>query len=104
MNELGFKILVVLWLGFGIVSIVLFFRHGLNAAILRATARRFGAGGVAIGYALIALLMPLMLLLGTIPFLYVMVAEDKSGFQHRLGINPPEPHRRGIHPRRLNRR
>jgi hypothetical protein len=75
MSETGFKVLVVLWLLFGLVSIVLLFRRGLARNLLRTFAERYGAA--ALGWVVIVLLMPIMLVAGTIAFLMVMVSEEK---------------------------
>src|SRR5215212_6603060 len=58
-NELGFKVLVAMWLIFGLISIVLLFRRGLARNLLRTFAERYGSA--TLGWVAIVLLMPIMI-------------------------------------------
>ena len=75
MNETGFIILVALWLLFGLVGIVFFFRRGLARDLLRSFDERYHA--MVLGWVVIVLLMPVMIVAGAIAFLMVMVSEEK---------------------------
>jgi hypothetical protein len=76
-NELAFKFMVGMWLGSGVIGIVLLFRRGLAAALLRAMAERMGGGGVAIGWVALVVLMAVMIPLGMFSYLYTIVATDR---------------------------
>ena len=61
--------IIAIWLGFGVAAVVLFFRRGLAGSILP-------SGGAALRVALIIVLVPLLLLLGCISFLYTVIADS----------------------------
>src|SRR5207302_715959 len=69
--------MAAIWLGFGLASIILFFTRGLAGAVLRRRfARPAGAGVASPGYAVVALLLPALLLLGAVSFLYALVVAE----------------------------
>jgi hypothetical protein len=74
-NELAFKFIVVMWVGAGALGVLFLFRRGLAAALLRSFSER---GSVALGWVVLVALIPLMLALGMIAYLYTTVAEDRN--------------------------
>ena len=70
------KVLLVIWLAYGVASIVLLFRRSLAANLLRRFAR--GGGDPGVGWVVLLALLPLMLVLGGLPFLAVMISEEKT--------------------------
>ena len=80
------KVLFLLWFGYGVASIILLFRRGLATGVVRRFARGGGAG---LGWAALAVLLPLMLVTGALPFLAVMISEEKiqcPSCGRRLGV------------------
>ena len=63
--------IIAIWLGFGVAAIALFFSRGLAGNILP-------SGGAALRVALIIVLVPLLLLLGCIAFLYAIIADSPN--------------------------
>ncbi len=94
MSETGFLVLVAMWGGFGIVGILLFFKRGLAASMLRSFGER---SSVALGYLVVVILIPGMLILGAIAFLYAVVAESKSSKDSANAERPPEAATRAGH-------
>jgi len=77
MNELAFKFMVVLWVGFGVFAVWLFFRHALAASVLRSCVARMGGAGGVVGWIALVAIVVLMIVLGMMSYLYTIVAEDR---------------------------